>query len=128
MLPPTPIPAVAAEPLAALAHELRALYARIYNETLAAADDARARFETPDGAGHVDPIYAADTAGCRAINKALASIVARHLHGAQLLDRIDEPAVVDSRWLHEHHVIAIGWDYSYDFGDPCALVVREVTR
>ncbi len=117
-----------ADPLACVAIELRALYTATFRQTLRAAEVARARFETPDGTGPVDPQYAADSAACRAINRHLQTIIKHWLPNARLVDRIDEPAVIDSRWLHQHQTIVIGWDHTYDFGDPAGLTVEEITQ
>ncbi|MEM9652486.1 MAG: hypothetical protein AAGA65_10340 [Actinomycetota bacterium] len=114
--------------LAAIAADLRAVYAEAFEPALEEATEARSRFEAADGSGTVDPDYAADIVGCRAVNASLVPTVAEHLPDAQLLDRIDEPAVIDSCWLHQRRIFVIEWDLSYDFGDPDALVVREVGR
>jgi len=121
--------ACAFEPhLAAIAADLRAIYARAFAQTLEEATKASCHFEAADGTGALDPVYAADIAGCRAVNTCLVTTVAEHLPGASLLDRIDEPAVIDSCWLYQQRVFVVEWDHSYDFGDPEALVVREVAR
>lgn len=112
-------------PLDAIAAELRALYAESFRLALRAAEDARTRFETPDGTEPLDPVYAADTAACRAVNGHLPAVVARWLPGAQLVDGNDEPAVIESRWLHQRRVIDIEWSYSFDFGDAEALTVVQ---
>lgn len=125
---PTPEHQTPTDPLACLAGELRALYTETFRHAHKAAETARARFETPDGTGPLDPRYAADAAACRAVNRHLHTIVGRWLPGAQLVDRIDEPAVIDSRWLHQQRTIAIGWDHAGDFGDPEALTIEEVVR
>ena len=117
---PTPTAAIDA-----LAEELRTLYAETFRLALRSAEDTRQRFETPDGTGIIDPVYAADTAACRAINRHLPTVIARWLPGARLVDGIDEPAVIDSRWLYQQRVIDIEWDYSFDFGDAEALMVVE---
>ncbi len=109
--------------------ELRAIYTRAFGPAHQAAEDVGSRFEPADGTTPLDPVYAADIAGCRAINAELASVVERHLPGARLLAQVDEsPAVIDSRWILGSCVVVIEWDYTHDFGDPDALNVREVTR
>ncbi len=125
MLTPTRPPT---DPLSSLAAELRARYTETFRKALHNAQTARARFETPDGTGPIDPIYAADTAACREINHQLHDIIERWLPGARLIDRIDEPAVIDSRWLHQQRTIAIAWDHTHDFADPNGLTVTEVTQ
>lgn len=121
--------ACAIEPhLTAIAADLRALYAEAFEPALQEATEARSRFEAADGGGAIDPDYAADILGCRAVNTSLVATVAEHLPDAELLDRIGEPAVIDSCWLYQRRIFVIEWDYSYDFGDPEALVVREVGR
>lgn len=117
---PTPTAAIDA-----LADELRTLYAETFRLVLRAAGEARQRFETPDGTGPVDPIFAADTAACRAINRHLPTVIARWLPGAQLVEGIDEPAVIDSRWLYQQRIVDIQWSYSSDFGAAEGLTVVE---
>lgn len=114
--------------LAALAADLRAIYTEAYEPSHRAAAQAQTRFETADGTSIVDPVYAADAAGCRAVNAQLAATVDRHLPGATAIVRVDEPAVIDSQWLYHQRVVVIEWDYTLDFGDPQALVVWEVTQ
>ncbi|MEM9656328.1 MAG: hypothetical protein AAGA65_29885 [Actinomycetota bacterium] len=112
--------------LAALTTELRALYAETYRLTLTAAEREPHRWETPDGPA--DPVYIADNAACRTVNRHLPTVVARWLPGARLHSRITEPAVIEATWLHQQRLVAIDLDYTCDFGDPNALTVREVTR
>ena len=123
---PTPEPDPLAEALDALATELRALYAETYQLTLTTAEREPHRYETPDGPA--DPVYIADNTACRAVNRHLATAVARWLPGARVWERITEPAVIEATWLHRQRLVAIDLDYTHDFGDPEALTVREVTR
>ncbi len=112
----------------ALTAELRALYTNTFRPALAAAERAQTRYETPDGGSPIDPIYAADTSACRAVNAQLANTMRRHLPDARQVTGIDEPAVIDSQWLLNKRVIVIEWDHDLDFGDPEALTVREVAQ
>lgn len=111
--------------LDALACELRAIYARAFSATHAAAAGAAVQFETADGIV-LDPVFAADSAGCRAVNRHLPASVRRIVPGMRLIERIDEPAVIDSSWLLRGRTVVIEWDHQVDFGDPDGLTVREV--
>jgi len=139
MLTPTPAtpansattptgPAARTAALEAITGELRAFYAERFRLALHAAETNRTRFETPDGASGIDPVYAADTAACRAVNRHLPVAMARWLPGARCVDRIDEPAVIDSHWLHQDQDLVVEWDYTHDFGDPNGLTIWEAAR
>lgn len=114
--------------LLAINGELRTIYQAAFTPTLEAAIRSGQRFETPDGAEPPSPTYAADAAGCRSVNRHLAGVIQRHFPGAELIDDIEEPAVVDSLWHHPATgaTFAIGWDHARQFGDPFGLTVREV--
>ncbi len=116
--------------LQAIADELQTIYQQAFTPTLATATTNSQRFETPDGTEPLDPIYAADAAGCRAVNRHLAPIINRHLPGAEPIDGIDEPAVIDSTWHHPATTatFTIEWDHSCSFGDPAGLTVTEVRQ
>jgi len=126
--PTTPTAPPATVALDALASELRALYTERFRLALRAAEAAERRFETPDGTSSIDPVYAADTTACRAVNRHLPVAIGRWLPGARQLGQTTEPAIVESQWLHQDRVIAIDCDYRHDFGDPQAITVREVAR
>lgn len=116
--------------LLAVADELRGIYQQTFDPAHKAATANRQRFETPDGTEPPDPKYAADAAGCRAVNRHLEAIVRRHFPGAELVDSVDEPAVVDSLWHHPatDATFAVEWDHSHTFGDPAGLTVREICQ
>lgn len=126
--PPDTEPGANTAALEALIGELRAFYAERFALALRAAEDAQDRFETPDGTGSIDPVFAADTAAARAVNRHLPAAMQRWLPGARCLDRHDEPAVIDSHWLHHDRVLVVDWDYTFDFGDPAGLTIWEATR
>ncbi len=112
--------------LDALTGELRGLYAETFRLALATAEQHPERYETPDSPA--DPVYIADNAACRTINRHLPTAMARWLPGARLDCRITEPAVIETTWTIGGRLVAIDLDYTYDFGDPNALTVREVRR
>ncbi|MEM7272661.1 MAG: hypothetical protein AAF547_06235 [Actinomycetota bacterium] len=114
--------------LQAITDQLRHTYNTAFTPALRAAIENSRRFETPDGTEPFDPVYAADAAGCRAVNRQLATVVHRHFPGAVLVESIDEPAVIDTLWHHPGTgaSFAIEWDHTEPFGDPAGLSVREV--
>lgn len=126
--PPTDLDLIGRAALSDLTRDLRSTYLRAYTATALDASKAFDHLAIPDGTSPVDPVFAADAAGCRAVNRVLRWAVAFHLPGAVLLDWIDEPAVIDSQWLWGDRAVVIEWDYSYDFGDPEALTVWEVAQ
>ncbi len=135
MLTPTPPTATTSTDTASfeaaitgLTNELRAVYAQRFTLALQDAETTRDRFETPDGTGPIDPVYAADTTAARFVTDHLTTAFRRWLPDARCLERTDEPAVIDSHWLHHHQVLVVEWDYTYDFGDPAGLTIWEATR
>ncbi len=129
MLTHTPPPNGGAPPyLDALADELRAIYQQAFTPALERAINARERFETADGTAAFDPVFAADTAASRTVNQAMPAAIARHLPDAQLIESIDEPAVIDSRWQCGSTIVVVEWDYTRPFGDAGAPTVREVAQ
>jgi len=111
-----------------LSHYLRAIYHDTYWPAHQDATGAGGRYEMPDGTS-LDPTYAADAAACRAVNDALAGLIATLLPNAVLLERVDAASsVIDSVWLYqpsdgEDLEVTIEWDYRCSFGDPDGLTV-----
>ncbi len=127
-----PVPPTGGVPtrLCAATGQLRSIYQQAFTPALHSAASNLRRFETPEGTEPPDPVYAADSAGCRAVNRQLKVVVEQHFPGAEQIDGIDEPAVIDSLWHHPATgtTFAIEWDHDQPFGDPKGLTVTEVQQ
>lgn len=112
--------------LPALADELRRRYGEAFASGLAEAEIAAVGWDQPLGIGRFDATYAADGLACRRIRAILAETIAEHLPGAELEAWVDhdDPAVIDSTWLHREGRVAVDWSDDYDLGDPEGLTVR----
>lgn len=114
--------------LQAITEQLRTIYAQAFAAAHSEATRCAERFEVPHGSEPFDPAFAADSAGCRAVNAQLSAIVREHFPGADVLDELCEPTVIDSVWHHSATGLTfiVEWDHTRQFGDPAGLAVREV--